>query len=150
MDVFHVRLNLFGPRICVGAEQDVNLFKRHSLCLRKEQENKDSIGKTEDAKHQKGAPALEDMLDEPKSNTFGLGAYNAIDSRRGDLRDDEVEQPLRGSRETDTICTESGWEDLRVRMSAHVRLTFVGTFRTSDTKTQGVGPQDAEYPMTYR
>lgn len=77
-----------------STENEVHLFQGPALGLFEEHDDEDTHGKAEDAKHEEGFPA------------------NLIDSARGNLGDDEVEQPLCGGSETDTVGAKTSWEDL--------------------------------------
>ena len=74
-------------------KQHVDLFERHLLGLWDEEEDEDSVRKTEDAKHDEGFPP------------------DVVDGFRRDFRDDEVEEPLCGCGEADTVstCRMSVW-----------------------------------------
>lgn len=80
--VLNIRTTLFlGNR----TEDQVHLFQGPALGFLHEESDEDSIGSAEDTEHDEGLPA------------------NAVDSTRGDLGNDKVEQPLSGSPETDTV-----------------------------------------------
>lgn len=77
-----------------STENEVHLLQGPALCLFEEYDDEDTHGKAEDAKHEEGFPAY------------------LIDSAGGNLSDDEVEQPLRGGSEPDTVGAQTSWENL--------------------------------------
>lgn len=88
LSIAHRALDILLPLLRRRAsEQHVDLFERHLLGLRDEEEDEDSVREAEDAEHDEGFPP------------------DVVDGFRGDFRDDEVEEPLRGCGETDTIST---------------------------------------------
>ena len=80
--VLHIGTTLF---LSNGTKDEVHLFQGPALGFFHENNDKDSISSAEDAEHDEGLPA------------------NAVDSTGSDLGDDEVEQPLSSSSETDTV-----------------------------------------------
>jgi hypothetical protein len=77
-----------------STEDEIHLLEGAALGLFEENDHKDAHGEAEDAEHEESSPA------------------NLVDGARGDFGDDEVEQPLGGCTEADTIGTETSWEDL--------------------------------------
>lgn len=94
-------LDIGAPlRVVDRAEQDVHVLQTAVLGLLHEDQHKDAHGQAEDAEHQEGPPP------------------DVVDRRRGDLRDDEVKQPLGGSADSDAVRTEARGEDLSCRQQA--------------------------------
>lgn len=130
-NVFHVSSALLLGNL---AKQDVHVLQRAALGLFEEEEHKGAHGHTEDAKHDEGLPA------------------DVVDSRRRDFGNDKVEQPLRGGSKSDTVLAKTGREDLerwtvsvdREHACLSIRRGQENTELTSETYTQGVGPQEAE------
>lgn len=89
--VLHISTSL---QLIDSTENEIHILQGPALSLFEEYDDKDTHGKAEDAKHEESLPA------------------NLIDSTRGDLSDDKVEQPLRGGTETDTVRAKTSWEDL--------------------------------------
>lgn len=81
-------------RLVDRAKQDVHVLQTAVLGLLHEDKHKHAHGQAEDAEHQEGPPP------------------DVVDRRWGDLRDDEVEEPLRGGADSDAIRTEACGEDL--------------------------------------
>lgn len=81
-----------------SAEDEIHLLEGAALGLFEEYNHKDAHGKTEDTEHEEGSPA------------------DLVDGARSDLGNDEVEQPLGGCTEADTIGTETSWEDLETML----------------------------------
>lgn len=77
-----------------STENEIHLLQGPALGLFEEYDDEDTHGKAEDAKHEEGLPA------------------NLIDSARGNLSDNEVEQPLCSGSETNTVGAKTGWENL--------------------------------------
>lgn len=80
--VLHIRTTLF---LSNGTEDQIHVLQGPALGFFHEESDKDSIGSAEDAEHDEGLPA------------------NAVDGTRSNFSNDEVEQPLSGSSETDTV-----------------------------------------------
>jgi hypothetical protein len=81
-----------------GTEDEIHLLEGAALGLFEEYNHKDAHGETEDAEHEESSPA------------------NLVDGARSHLGNDEVEQPLGGCTEADTIGTETSWEDLETML----------------------------------
>lgn len=92
--VFHISTSLL---LINSTENEIHLLQGSAFGLFEEYDDEDTHGKAEDAKHEESLPA------------------NLIDSTRGNLSDDEVEQPLCGGTETDTVGAKTSWEDLPVQ-----------------------------------
>lgn len=80
--VLHIRTALL---LSNATEDQVHFLQGPALGFLHEDGHKDTHGSAEDTKHDEGLPA------------------NVVDGIGGDLGDDEVEQPLRGSAKTDTV-----------------------------------------------
>lgn len=131
----HVSASLF---LINGSENKIHLFQGPALGFLQEYNDKHTHGQTEDAKHEECPPA------------------NCINGPGSDLCNDEIKEPLSACSEADTIRTKTGREDLKSESVSETGFTKASEykgFRESHTSlkyTQGVGPQEKEYPITYR
>lgn len=92
--VFHISASLL---LINSTENEIHLLQGSALGLFEEYDDEDTHGKAEDGKHEESLPA------------------NLIDSTRGNLSDDKIEQPLCGGTETNTVGAKTSWEDLSVQ-----------------------------------
>ena len=90
--VLHIRTTLL---LSNGTKDQIHFLQGPALGFLNEEGDKDSISSAEDAEHDEGLPA------------------NAMDGARGDLGNNEVEQPLSGSSETDTVRAKASRENLK-------------------------------------
>lgn len=127
----HVGLSLY---LIDSTEDKVHLLQGLSLGLLEEESNECTHSSTEATEHDEGPPA------------------DRVDGTWGDLSDDEIEKPLSRSSKTDTIRSETSGENLNMnskiseeKKKDKLRLHAV---HTPPRYTQGVGPQEKEYPMT--
>lgn len=72
-----------------SAEQNVHILKGLALCLPNEEEGEDAVCEAEDAEHDEGLPA------------------KVVDGVRCEFRDNEVEEPLGGRGQADSIGSET-------------------------------------------
>lgn len=89
--VFHISASLL---LINSTEDEIHFLQGPAFGLFEEYDDEGTHGKAEDAKHKESFPA------------------NLIDSTRGNFRNDEVEQPLCGGTEADTVGAKTSWEDL--------------------------------------
>ena len=89
--VFHISASLL---LINSTENKIHLLQGPALGFFEEYNDEGSHGKAEDSKHEESLPAY------------------LVDSTRGNLSDDEVEQPLRGGTKTDTVGAKTSWENL--------------------------------------
>jgi len=88
LDIRSTHIRLHSP------EQDLHVLEGSALGLLNEEVDKDEVSSAEDAEHQEDLPA--DVVD-------GAGCH---------VGDSEVEEPLRGGGESDTVRSQTGGEDL--------------------------------------
>jgi hypothetical protein len=87
----HISLSL---NLIDSSKHKVHLFQSLALGLLQEEGDEDTHASAEASEHDESLPS------------------NGVDGAGSDLRDDEVEEPLSGSSEADTIRAKTSGEDL--------------------------------------